>query len=140
MCLNNYAGPDAFAHSSSYSCPPSSSSPSSFLPALDWPDGPAGRLLAVPEAVGHSDVASVTAMLACLPSPYAGAGGKGGGKGGGDEDIGSLVLMPPTIKRELKWLVVTAHCGEYLPVLDDAVSAGGITLSSSGLDAYYKVS
>ena len=62
-------------------------------------------------------------------------GGGGGGGGKGDEDIGSLVLMPPTIKREQKWLVVSAHCGEYLPVLDEAVSAGGITLSSSGLDA-----
>ena len=64
-----------------------------------------------------------------------GGGGGGGGGGKGDEDIGSLVLMPPTIKREQKWLVVSAHCGEYLPVLDEAVSAGGITLSSSGLDA-----
>jgi hypothetical protein len=54
------------------------------------------------------------------------------------DDIGSMVLMPPTIKREQKWFVVTAHCAEYLPMLDAAVGAGGFELSSSGIDAYYK--
>jgi hypothetical protein len=55
-----------------------------------------------------------------------------------DQDIGSMVLMPPTIKKEQKWLVVTAHCGEYLPALDKAVSVGGLDLSSAGIDAFYR--
>jgi len=54
------------------------------------------------------------------------------------DDIGSMVLMPPTIKREQKWLLITAHCAEYLPMLDSAVGAGGFELTSSGIDAFYR--
>jgi uncharacterized membrane protein len=54
------------------------------------------------------------------------------------DDIGSMVLMPPTIKREQKWLLITAHCAEYLPMLDAALGAGGFEVSSSGIDAFYR--
>jgi hypothetical protein len=56
-----------------------------------------------------------------------------------DDDIGAMVLMPPTIKKQQKWLVVTAHCGEYLVMLDEAIGAAGFELTSSGLDAFYRV-
>jgi len=53
----------------------------------------------------------------------------------------SLVVdrRPPTIKKQQKWLVVTAHCAEYLVMLDEAIGAAGIDLSSSGVDAFYRV-
>jgi hypothetical protein len=46
--------------------------------------------------------------------------------------------MPPTIKKVKKWLVVTAHCGDYLPQLDAAIGAMGMDLVEGGIDAYYK--
>lgn len=36
-------------------------------------------------------------------------------------DVGSLTLMPPSVKVQSKWLVVTAHLAEYLPIMDEYV-------------------
>lgn len=52
-------------------------------------------------------------------------------------DLGSMIIMPPTIKKEWKFLVTTVYRAEYLPVMDlSAISA----LSASGTDAFVSVS
>ena len=56
---------------------------------------------------------------------------------GKDKDIGSLVLMPPTIKKEKKWLIVTVYRADYLPMLDEALAGGA--LGQSGINAFYQV-
>ena len=38
----------------------------------------------------------------------------------GGEDVGSMVLMPPSIKREWRWAVMTVYRAEALPVMDGA--------------------
>ena len=49
------------------------------------------------------------------------------------------VLMPPTIKTQTKWLVITVHFAEYLPKLDSAGALGAMTGGTGGIDAYYVV-
>jgi hypothetical protein len=49
------------------------------------------------------------------------------------------VLMPPTIKTQTKWLVITVHFAEYLPKLDSASALAVVTGSTGGIDAYYVV-
>ena len=57
-------------------------------------------------------------------------------KGGGD--VGSMVIMPPTIKKEWKYIVTSIYRAEYLPVMDQqAVQIGG--LLQNGTDAYVQV-
>jgi len=51
--------------------------------------------------------------------------------GGG---ISGMVMMPPSIKREIMWLKFTVWRMEYLPIMDD-----GLMESSSGIDAFYEV-
>jgi hypothetical protein len=57
----------------------------------------------------------------------------------GTEDITSMVLITPTIKKEKRWYVLTTYCGDYLPMMDRAIGAGGITLMQGGIDAVYSV-
>ena len=47
--------------------------------------------------------------------------------------------MPPTIKTQTKWLVITVHFAEYLPKLDSASALAAVTGSTGGIDAYYVV-
>jgi hypothetical protein len=47
--------------------------------------------------------------------------------------------MPPTIKTQTKWLVITVHFAEYLPKLDSAGTLGAMTGGTGGIDAYYVV-
>jgi len=56
-----------------------------------------------------------------------------------DGDIGSMVLMPPTVKKEKKWLVITVHCGDYFPIMDEAIGAGGVDIYEAGIDAFHFV-
>lgn len=55
-------------------------------------------------------------------------------KSGGD--IGSMVVMPPTIKKEWKYLVTTVYRAEYLPVMDQSVAQ---VLTKNGTDAFFQV-
>jgi hypothetical protein len=59
---------------------------------------------------------------------------EGGGKANG-KDVGSLVLIPPTVKLKKMWLVVAVHHAEYLPKMD----ASGLT-GVCGVDAYFAAS
>ncbi|MCO5110336.1 MAG: C2 domain-containing protein 3 [Burkholderiaceae bacterium] len=56
-----------------------------------------------------------------------------------DEEVfaAALVLMPPSIERRTKWLVVTCHAADGLPAMDEASSLG---LYGAGIDAYAEVS
>lgn len=58
-------------------------------------------------------------------------------KSGGD--ISSMVLMPPSIKKEWKFIVTTIYRAEYLPVMDqNAVQVGALGLRN-GTDAFCQV-
>ena len=50
-------------------------------------------------------------------------------------DMTGLVLMPPTIKKSWKWVVVTVYRAENLPVMD-----GATVVTSSKTDALFEVS
>ena len=54
-------------------------------------------------------------------------------------DISGLVLMPPTIKREWRYIVVSVYRAEYLPVMDRKVGTGPLVMSDSGIDAFFQV-
>jgi hypothetical protein len=49
----------------------------------------------------------------------------------------SLVLMPPTLQRGTKWLVVQCYGADGLPPMDDAVLGG--VFGAEGIDAYAEV-
>jgi len=49
----------------------------------------------------------------------------------------SLVLMPPTLQRGTKWLVVQCYGADGLPAMDDEVLGG--VLGVEGIDAYAEV-
>jgi hypothetical protein len=54
-------------------------------------------------------------------------------------DISSLVLMPPSIKKEWKFIVTTIYRAEYLPVMDqNAVQVGALGIRN-GTDAFCQV-
>ena len=48
------------------------------------------------------------------------------------DDVSAMCLMPPSIKKEWKWLVTTIYRAEYLPVMDQAVG-------KKGTDAFVQV-
>ena len=60
-------------------------------------------------------------------------GGSGSNKADG-KDVGSLVLVPPTVKMRRMWLVATVHFAEYLPKMD---SSNALLGSAGGIDAYF---
>jgi hypothetical protein len=49
-------------------------------------------------------------------------------------DLGSMVIMPPSITRETIWLVTTVYRAEHLPQMDDSN-----LLTKGGIDAYLQV-
>lgn len=55
-----------------------------------------------------------------------------------DEEVAAaaLVLLPPSISRKTRWLVVTCHAAEGLPAMDEE---GALGLFSAGIDAYAEV-
>jgi hypothetical protein len=56
----------------------------------------------------------------------------------GGQDISSQVMMPPTIRKEWKYVVTSFHRAEYLPVMDQNIrQIGG--LLQNGTDAYCQV-
>ena len=52
--------------------------------------------------------------------------------GGEDGDMGAMCLMPPTLKLELEFLVVTVYIAEDLPAMDTG-------LMGTGTDAFVQV-
>jgi hypothetical protein len=62
--------------------------------------------------------------------------GKLFGKGGSSGGIASLCLMPPSIKRELHFLVVSVYRADGLPAMDTKQLGG---LLKSGIDAFVQV-
>ena len=56
----------------------------------------------------------------------------------GSGDITSIVLMPPSIKKEWKYIVTSIYRAEYLPVMDqNAVQIG--SLVENGTDAFCQI-
>jgi hypothetical protein len=56
----------------------------------------------------------------------------------GGQDISSQVMMPPTLRKEWKYIVTTFHRAEYLPVMDQNLrQIGG--LLQNGTDAYCQI-
>lgn len=56
----------------------------------------------------------------------------------GGQDISSQVMMPPTIRKEWKYIVTSFHRAEYLPVMDQNIrQIGG--LLQNGTDAYCQI-
>lgn len=53
-----------------------------------------------------------------------------GEAGGG---IAGKIIMPPAIKREIKWLRTTVWRAEYLPIEDESL------IGSAGIDAFYEI-
>ena len=61
------------------------------------------------------------------------SGGDGTGAGGG---IGDLCLMPPSVKREVHFLVLSVFGAEGMPRMDDKAAFG---LVKAGIDAFVEV-
>jgi hypothetical protein len=55
-------------------------------------------------------------------------------KGGGD--LGAMVIMPPSIKKEWQFVVTTIYEAEYLPVMDQSAVQ---MVSSNGTDAFVAI-
>lgn len=55
-------------------------------------------------------------------------------KGGGD--LGAMVIMPPTIKKEWQFVVTTIYEAEYLPVMDQSAVQ---LVSANGTDAFCSI-
>eukprot|EP00604_Paraphysomonas_vestita_P002816 CAMPEP_0174818892 /NCGR_PEP_ID=MMETSP1107-20130205/1828_1 /TAXON_ID=36770 /ORGANISM="Paraphysomonas vestita, Strain GFlagA" /LENGTH=1810 /DNA_ID=CAMNT_0016031457 /DNA_START=453 /DNA_END=5885 /DNA_ORIENTATION=- len=56
----------------------------------------------------------------------------------GGQDISSQVMMPPSIRKEWKYIVTTIYRAEYLPVMDQNIRQIG-SLIQNGTDAYCQV-
>ena len=54
--------------------------------------------------------------------------------GGGGSELSGMVVMPPALRREVKWLVTTFWRAVYLPVMDVNLT------SRNGVDAFGQVS
>lgn len=54
-------------------------------------------------------------------------------------DIGMMVLAPPTVVKEWKYIVVDLYMAEGLPIMDGAIGIGGIKAKKEGTDAYVKL-
>lgn len=52
---------------------------------------------------------------------------------GGSSSISGMVVMPPAMRRDVKWLVTTFWRAAYLPVMDQNV------VSRNGIDAFGQV-
>uniref|UniRef100_A0A7S3JR17 C2 domain-containing protein n=1 Tax=Aureoumbra lagunensis TaxID=44058 RepID=A0A7S3JR17_9STRA len=52
-----------------------------------------------------------------------------------DGGISGMVIMPPAMKREIKWLVTTIWRAEYLPIMDAAVG----NIMQGGIDAFVQM-
>eukprot|EP00602_Paraphysomonas_sp_CaronLab_P003319 CAMPEP_0185019240 /NCGR_PEP_ID=MMETSP1103-20130426/1865_1 /TAXON_ID=36769 /ORGANISM="Paraphysomonas bandaiensis, Strain Caron Lab Isolate" /LENGTH=1852 /DNA_ID=CAMNT_0027549443 /DNA_START=18 /DNA_END=5573 /DNA_ORIENTATION=+ len=53
-------------------------------------------------------------------------------------DIGAMVIMPPTIKKEWKYVVTSIYRAEYLPVMDQQPPGLGMVVQN-GTDAFCQV-